>query len=253
MRIVRLPGIHHDSNIVLAVGKLGTILVDSGTSWYQALQIERILGIVEDNKLDRILLTSRRYPCSGASSHISQHFDNCPVHANAHALQSLAQGDFFTTWSNRFDSDMPPIEVLPLEGGEIFALGDGQISCMSLPGHSNDSMAYYVEDKKLLISGLILPRADRPARWDLPTGCLPDLVASLKNIKQLKLETLIPFQGPAIKGKMHIAEVLNRHIDFFQSCIDNEGLPPKSWPRPAQTALWLTPVSPWPLLEREEI
>ena len=62
-------------------------------------------------------------------------------------------------------------------------------------------MAYYVEDKKLLISGLILPRADRPARWDLPTGCLPDLVASLKKIKQLKLETLIPFQGPAIKGK----------------------------------------------------
>ena len=46
MRIVRLPGIHHDSNIVLAVGKLGTILVDSGTSWYQALQIERILGIL---------------------------------------------------------------------------------------------------------------------------------------------------------------------------------------------------------------
>ena len=50
------------------------------------------------------------------------------------------------------------------------------------------------------ISGLILPRADRPARWDFAAVCLPDLVASLK-IKQLKLETLIPFQGPAIKGK----------------------------------------------------
>ena len=63
MRIVRLPGIHHDSNVVLALGSLGNILIDAGTSWYQTLQVERIKGIIGDQSLDRVLLTSRRYPC----------------------------------------------------------------------------------------------------------------------------------------------------------------------------------------------
>ena len=30
MRIVRLPGIHHDSNIVLVIGTLGCIIIDAG-------------------------------------------------------------------------------------------------------------------------------------------------------------------------------------------------------------------------------
>ena len=46
MRIVRLPGIHHDSNVILAIGTLGNIMIDSGTSWYQSLQLERVF--VED-------------------------------------------------------------------------------------------------------------------------------------------------------------------------------------------------------------
>ena len=47
MRIVRLPGIHHDSNVVLVIGTVGSIIIDAGTSWYQALQLERIQGILE--------------------------------------------------------------------------------------------------------------------------------------------------------------------------------------------------------------
>ena len=103
------------------------------------------------------------------------------------------------------------------------------------------------------MSGLLIPRADRPTRWDMPTGCLPDVVASLRKVRKLKLETIIPLQGPAIKGKQHVLDVLNRHIEFFEKCINADGSSPKSWSRPAQTALWLTPHPPWPLEEREEL
>ena len=44
MRIVRLPGIHHDANAVLLIGSEEAILIDSGTAWYQLLQQERIIG-----------------------------------------------------------------------------------------------------------------------------------------------------------------------------------------------------------------
>ena len=85
MRIVRLPGIHHDSNVVLVIGGLGNIIIDAGTSWYQSLQLERIQGILEEggdvvDTVDRILLTSRRFPCSGGANHLSAELGNCPVH-----------------------------------------------------------------------------------------------------------------------------------------------------------------------------
>jgi len=252
MRIVRLPGIHHDSNVVVLIGTAGNLLIDSGTSWYQSLQIERILGVLGEDKLERILLSNRRFPCSGGAKHISQHFDDCPVHIHKDGQASLDSGDFFTTWANRFDSDMPSIKTTGIEDGELFILGNGQVSAISLPGHSSDSMAFYVSEKNMLIAGALIPRADRPTRWDLPTGCLTDLVDSLKQVKSMDLDSLVPLQGPAIKGKKHIQEVLKRHIDFFKNCVENKGVTPKSWPRPAQTAIWNTPSPPWPLEEREE-
>ena len=252
MRIVRLPGIHHDSNVVVMIGTAGNLLIDSGTSWYQSLQVERILGVLGEDLLERILLTSRRFPCSGGSKHISQQFNDCPVHIHKDGQVSLESGDFFTTWANRFDSDMPSTETSGVENDEIFILGNGQVSAISVPGHSSDSMAFYVAEKKMLVVGALIPRADRPTRWDLPTGCLPDLVDSLKHVRSMDLESLVPLQGPAIKGKKHIQEVLTRHIDFFNNCVDNQGIVPKSWPRPAQTAIWNTPSPPWSLEEREE-
>ena len=72
MRIIRLPGIHHDANAVIFAGSESNVLVDSGTTWYQMLQVERINGHLKhkgsESQLDRILLTSRRYPFSGAAN-----------------------------------------------------------------------------------------------------------------------------------------------------------------------------------------
>ncbi len=258
MRIVRLPGIHHDSNVVLVIGNLGNIIIDAGTSWYQSLQLERIQGILEEggdivDTVDRILLTSRRFPCSGGANHLSSELGNCPVHIHPEGQSSLETGDFFTTWANRFDSDMPAITTEIVNHNDVFPLGQGQICAISVPGHCSDGMAYHIPEKELLVAGLLIPRADRPTRWDMPTGCLPDIVKSLRSIRKLKLETIIPLQGPAIKGKKHVLEVLNQHIEFFENCIEMEGKSPKSWARPAQTALWFTPHPPWPLEEREEI
>ena len=68
MRVLRLPAIHHDANLVVVEGSAGNLLIDAGTSWYQSLQVERIKGVLADeNRLDRIILTSKRYPCSGGA------------------------------------------------------------------------------------------------------------------------------------------------------------------------------------------
>ena len=254
MRVLRLPGIHHDSNVVVVTGAAGSLLINAGTSWYQSLQVERVKGVIgEDQPLDRILLTSKRYPCSGGAKHISEMFGDCPVHIHEEGQAALETGDFFTTWANRYDSDMPPLQTEVSTDGEVFALGDGQVEAVHLPGCSPDGMGYWIKEQSMMVVGCLLPRADRPARWDLPGGCLPELIESLEQVKRRQPSAIVPLQGPAIRGKNHVATVLSRHVKFLRECEERKGAAPVSWGRPAPTAVWYSSHPPWPLEEKESI
>ena len=147
MRIIRLPGIHHDANCVVFSGTDSNILVDAGTTWYQMLQVERISGHLNKSEetnqsLDRILLTCRRYPFAGGAKHISEENGKVPIHIHQDAISVLETGDFYSTWANRYDSDMPSTECEPISQGDSFDLGDGEIVAISLPGHCSDGMGY---------------------------------------------------------------------------------------------------------------
>ena len=163
----------------------------------------------------------------------------------------MQTGDFFTTWANRYESDMPSIETSVVEDGEIFILGDCEVEAVLTNGISTDGMSYYISQENLLIAGGVLIRADRPCRWDLPGANLVILRDNIKKILLMKLSAIVPMQGPAIRGKKHVAEVLKRHLEFYQSCIDDGGTPPSTWARPARSTLWLTPRTHWPLEEKE--
>tara|TARA_B100001094_G_scaffold307798_1_gene339814 strand:+ start:149 stop:928 length:780 start_codon:yes stop_codon:yes gene_type:complete len=252
VRIIRLPGIHHDANAVIFSGSDSTILIDAGTTWYQMLQVERISGhLGEDVCLDRILLTSQRYPFAGGAKHVSDKFGGIPIHIHSEAVSVMQTGDFYSTWANRYDSDMPSTECEPLSQGDSFNLGDGEIVALSLPGHSQDGMGFFEKERGVLATGAILPRADNPCRWDMPGGSLPEMITSLKTIHDLSPSSIVPARGPAIRGNSRIDEVLNQHINFLESCLENNGEAPRSWPRPARTAYFLVSDPPWPLLEKE--
>ena len=252
MRIVRLPGIHHDANAVLLMDSEEAILIDSGTAWYQLLQQERIVGqLGKDLNLREIVLTSRRYPFSGGSASISERFENVPIKAHASAISSLASGDFFTTWANRFDSDMPIVNAMELDMHQESMLGGQTIEFIEAPGPSSCNLMVYIPSAKTVIAGALLPRADRPMRWDVPTGNLIDGKKSLELLKELGAEKLIPMHGPSIKGSDHIAETVQRHIAMLESIIEDQGVLPRSWPKPAHTSLWHEPVPAWPRMEQE--
>ena len=253
MKVVRLPGIHHDGNVVLVLGSLGHVLINAGTSWYQALQVERITGQLSEASLDRILLTSRRFPVSGGAAHLAAAFGNIPVHIHTDGQAALETGDFFTTWANRYDSDMPRTTTEKLSEADVFPLGGGEVVPVHLPGHASEGMGFHIPHLSTLVVGALLPRADRPARWDLPGGSLMDIIASMKRMKRMNLSSIVPLQGPAIRGRAHVQEVLDQHLSFFETAVENEGKPPSSWDRPAPTAVWLTPRTPWPLEEQESV
>ena len=252
MRIVRLPGIHHDANAVLLMGSTEAILVDSGTAWYQLLQQERIVGqLGDDVALREIVLTSRRYPFSGGSASISERFEKAPIMAHPAATPSLATGDFFTTWANRFDSDMPSIKAIDLDLNRPLEIDDDVVEFIEAPGPSSCNLMVHIPSARTVIAGALLPRADRPMRWDVPTGNLIDGKESLERLKELSAEKLIPMHGPSLKGLDHISETIQRHITMLEGIIENQGVLPRAWPKPAHTSLWHEPVPTWPRKEQE--
>ena len=258
MRIIRLPGIHHDANAVVFSGSESNLLVDAGTTWYQMLQVERISGHLnkDDNlnqSLDSILLTCRRYPFAGAAKHISEENGNIPIYVHSDALSVLETGDFYSTWANRYDSDMPSTKCTSVSQGDSFDLGDGEIIAISLPGHCSDGMGYYEKERGVLVAGPTIPRADSPSRWDMPGGSLPELITSLKTIQDLNPTSIVPARGPTIKGSDRMTDVLNQHLSFLEECLESDGEVPRSWPRPAKTAYFLTSEPPWPLHEKEKL
>ena len=96
MRLVRLPGIHHDANAHLVIGKEESWLIDAGTSWYQLLQVERMKSKIEQkNTVNKIFLSSRRFPYSGGAKFISEQFDDCSILVGDAAIPALSRGDFF--------------------------------------------------------------------------------------------------------------------------------------------------------------
>ena len=252
MRIVRLPGIHHDANATLLIGEESALLIDSGTAWYQLLQEERIRGqLGESISLDKIILTSRRYPFSGGSKALSESFE-VPVFIHEAAQMSLQSGDFFTTWANRYDSDMPVVYTEPIDFSETIRLDDSIIELLETPGPSSDNISIHIPSAKTVIAGALLPRADRPLRWDVPTGNLIQAIESLRRIQALHAEKLVPMHGPILQGQEHISSTIEHHCQALEGIAANDGVSPRAWPRAAPTSLWRDPVPSWTRVEKEQ-
>lgn len=164
---------------------------------------------------------------------------------------SLESGDFFTTWANRYDSDMPVVSTEPIDFSEPLQLDDSIIELLETPGPSSDNISIHIPSAKTVIVGALLPRADRPLRWDVPTGNLIQAIESLKRIQKLGAQKLVPMHGPILQGEEHIFSTIQHHCEVLESIAENDGISPRAWPRAAPTSLWRDPVPSWPRSEKE--
>ena len=246
MRLLRLPSIHHDSSCVVISGDDESVVIDPGTSWYQLNVRERLEAALEGMPaVSAVLLTHRHFDTAGAAKHLAENW-NVPVRIHPAGAGALEGGDLLTTWASRFNSDMPVTDVIPLEESERFDLGGVVITVLHLPGHTSDSVGYWIADRGVLIAGDLLPKPAHPARWDLPTGCLPDLYASVEKVLELNLESIVCGHGEWLQGEEQVRTELERHRDFLAGCMEDEGVRPADWPRPHPTCSWLTPKPEWP-------
>ena len=244
MRVVRLPGIHHDASCILVSGADETVVVDPGTSWYQANVLERIEAkLVDQPAISKILLTHRHYDTTGATKHLAEHWD-VTGHIHSEGINALRGGDLFTTWASRFNSNMPAFNAEPFEDGDLFELGGGSIEVIHTPGHTSDSCCFWIESEGILLAGDLIPKRAHISRWDFPTGCLPDLVESIEYLLKMEIEQLVPGHGETIVGTAAVLAELEQQKQVLSQTLEAKGMRPKEWPRPHPTCNWFTPEPP---------
>jgi len=245
MRLERLPGIHHDSACIVLSGTQSSFIIDSGTSWYQTNLVERLRPHLAGRpKVEAILLTHRHYDTCGAAPHLAEVFE-AEIRIHKDAVAPIAGGDLFTTWSSRYDSDMPVFDATGFSDGDQFALGDATIEVVHTPGHTMDACSFWIAEKSAIICGDLIPSSHHPSRADMPTGNLLQMKISLEKVMGMKPELIVCGRGDAIIGAERCTNVLQRHIESVNQRIDAEGTLPKGWPKPAETCHWLTPEPVW--------
>ncbi|MBI4186568.1 MAG: MBL fold metallo-hydrolase [Chloroflexi bacterium] len=111
---------------------------------------------------------------------------------------------------------LPPVPFKPdgyLDGDKLSA-GDIELGLVPSPGHSPDSICYYLDKEKALVSGDVV--FDRNAgRTDIPGGDADKLKQSLTALSEMDIDYLLPGHMGIVSG----AEEVKSNFEFINSYV----------------------------------
>jgi glyoxylase-like metal-dependent hydrolase (beta-lactamase superfamily II) len=93
-------------------------------------------------------------------------------------------------------------------------LGETEIELIPSPGHSPESVCYYLRNEKVLICGDVLFNQNT-GRVDLPGGSAEQLKQSIERLSKLDVEYLLPGHMDIVTG----AENVRRNFEFIKQNI----------------------------------
>jgi hydroxyacylglutathione hydrolase len=93
-------------------------------------------------------------------------------------------------------------------------IGGLEIECIPCPGHSPDSVCYYLRKEKALICGDVLFEMNT-GRVDLPGGNADELRDSIDNLAKLDIELLLPGHMNSVSG----ADNVKRNFQYIKQNI----------------------------------
>jgi hydroxyacylglutathione hydrolase len=98
-----------------------------------------------------------------------------------------------------------------IEDNRIKAAGQ-EIECIPSPGHSPDSVCYYLRKEKILICGDVIFQMN-VGRTDFLGGSSPALIKSIDNLSKLDVELLLPGHMDGVSG----AENVKRNFAYIKT------------------------------------
>jgi hydroxyacylglutathione hydrolase len=119
-----------------------------------------------------------------------------PVQKQFGEAAAVQAAQFFGVANSEFSEDR-------LMDSQKLSLGETDIELIPSPGHSPDSICYYLPDDKVLICGDVI-FSQNTGRVDLPGGSADQLKASIERLSQLDIEYLLPGHMNIVVGKENV-------------------------------------------------
>ena len=184
------------------------VLVDAGFSDDESFNARmEFLAAHSDTKLKYIMLTHHHYDhASGAHRLREATGAEIVLHVDEEKLllsPEIESGDFeipedqkearekAKQWREEAAKAVPDLRV---EDQHVLRVGGFTVQCLHTPGHTAGHLCYYVPEEKVLFSGDNV--------LGVGTGVVHDMaqfVASLKRMKEVDAESLLPGHGPVVK------------------------------------------------------
>ena len=130
-----------------------------------------------------------------------------PVQKQFGQAAAVQTSQFFGVSAVEFSEDR-------LMDNDKLNLGETEIELIPSPGHSPDSVCYYLPDDKVLICGDVI-FSQNTGRVDLPGGGAAELKASIERLSQLDIEYLLPGHMDIVVGR----ENVKNNFDFIKKYV----------------------------------
>ena len=119
-----------------------------------------------------------------------------PVQKQFGQAAAVQAAQFFGVANSEFSEDR-------LMDSQKLSLGETEIELIPAPGHSPDSVCYYIPADKVLICGDVIFNQNT-GRVDLPGGSADQLKASIERLSQLEVEYLLPGHMNIVTGRDNV-------------------------------------------------
>jgi hydroxyacylglutathione hydrolase len=130
-----------------------------------------------------------------------------PVQKQFGKAAAVQASQFFGVANAEFNEDS-------IMDSQRLNLGETEIELIPSPGHSPDSVCYYIPDEKVLICGDVI-FSQNTGRVDLPGGSADQLKASIERLAQLDVEYLLPGHMNIVVGQ----ENVKNNFDFIRKYV----------------------------------
>ncbi len=173
---------------------------------------ENIDKILEENKINKILLTHFHEDHSGNVNYIVNKL-NIDAYAHPKACEILRKGYKMSPLGSLLSGHVENAHLKPLMENEIVVTAHFKLHPIYTPGHCDDHYCYFEKDKGYLFSGDIYV-ADK-IKYFAPYENIFEQIHSLEKLMQLDFDVLFCSHNPKTKnGKQHIANKLQFFQDF---------------------------------------
>ncbi|MDW5562948.1 MAG: MBL fold metallo-hydrolase [Methanomassiliicoccus sp.] len=196
-----LPGSGYDCNVFIITGSR-PMVVDAGTGDNLPRMVNKVRKVIGGSKVQAIVLTHRHFDHVGGAAALAKELD-APLYAHQDDAEVIREGSTKGTEALMFQRRMEAASVQNLKGGETFSTGDHDLKVIHTPGHTAGGICLYDQEHKILLSGDTV-FAGGVGRWDLATGNLSDLTASVRSLLALQPADLYPGHGPCALGDAHM-------------------------------------------------